>query len=123
MADLNTPELIGRLNEAARGKTQLVHMMMHYGCLDCQSIKPIYLGYGVAGPDEVSDIAIACPFGGPPCDICNGHTQHVAWNRDQSFEPRIPPPGAYVWCLPSGGLPLDTEFSSMYAGTHFIAGR
>ena len=118
-------DILIRLHDAVKGgKRMLVHKVFHYRCQEpsCGLIKPIYIGYGVEGPMEIKPISIASPFGGPPCDVCEGPTQHDRIGRDLDFEPRVPPAGAYVWCVPAELIEAET-FSSYYMGTHFIAGR
>lgn len=120
-----TQDILNELNDAVKGKNMMVHKVFHYQCRDttkCGLIKPIYLGYGVEGPEEIQKIAIASPFMGAPCDLCGGDTQHSYTGRDLSFEPRVPPAGAYVWYIPKDGIHGD-HFSSVYMGSNFIAGR
>lgn len=118
-----TKKHIQAINEAVKGKTHLVHGVFHYQCVTCKLIKPVYLGYGVEGPLELKDKHIASPFGGHPCDLCKGDTSHIFFGLDQRFSVRTPPAGAFVYCIPSEGLDITAEFSSMFMGTHFIAGR
>lgn len=119
------PAMLQKLNDLTRGKTKLVHGVFHYQCQSCHLIKPMYLGYGVEGPLELvqQKCFIPSPFMGPKCELCDGTTQHVAFNLDQRFEPRVPPAGAFVYAYPEEGLPPETELGSMYVGTRFIAGR
>ena len=105
-------EYMRKLHAATKDKTRLVHKMFHYACDKCESVKPIYLGYGVEGPEEVY---IASPFWGPQCDLCGGDTKHVAFKQDKTFEPRPAPLGATVFSVPDELIEADA-FSGSFMG-------